>query len=215
MGRFGAVIGALLAGLAAGLGIAITVGAIGLYLIGLGAQERFQVAAAAALGVATTDGLYALLAALAGLSLQHPLSVVARPLTWLACAALLVLSVRTALIGLRRYRTRQAPAQAQVRISSALRVYLVLVGLTAVNPATVSYFLALVLGRQASGAHLTGGAAVVFGLAAFVGSAAWQLVLVGGGTALGRVIAGARAQLFLALASAAIIGGLGVGVLIG
>src|SRR4051812_11402534 len=47
----------LLAGALAGLAVAMPVGAIGAYLLGLAARERFGVAAVAALGVATTDGL--------------------------------------------------------------------------------------------------------------------------------------------------------------
>ena len=44
------VIGDLLAGAVAGLAVAMPVGAIGAYLIGLGARERIAVAAAAASG---------------------------------------------------------------------------------------------------------------------------------------------------------------------
>ena len=55
----------LFAGALAGLAVAMPIGAIGSYLIGLAAQERLAAAVAAALGVATVDGAYALVAAVA------------------------------------------------------------------------------------------------------------------------------------------------------
>ena len=57
--------------------------------------------------------------------------------------------------------------------------YLVSVGITAVNPATVVCFAAVVLGNH----ELVAGAAdgVVFVAAAFAASASWQLLLAGGG----------------------------------
>ena len=60
------MLGDLAAGAVAGLAVAMPVGAIGAYLLGLAARERFAVAAAAALGVASVDGAYALVASLGG-----------------------------------------------------------------------------------------------------------------------------------------------------
>ena len=69
---------------------------------------------------------------------------------------------------------------------------------------TVLYFSALVLGSQANG---LGGAAesAVFVIAAFCASASWQLVLVAGGVALGRVLTGRTGRLVTGLVSSAVI----------
>ena len=64
------MLGELAAGALAGLAVAMPVGAIGAYLLGLAARERFAVAAAAALGVASVDGAYALVASLGGAGLR-------------------------------------------------------------------------------------------------------------------------------------------------
>ena len=66
-------------GAVAGLAVAMPVGAVGSYLVGLGARERIPVATAAALGVASVDGGYAVIAALGGAGLQALLSEVSDP----------------------------------------------------------------------------------------------------------------------------------------
>jgi threonine/homoserine/homoserine lactone efflux protein len=57
---------AIVAGLLAGYGIAVPVGAVGAYLVALTARTSLRTGAAAALGVATVDGGYALVAMLGG-----------------------------------------------------------------------------------------------------------------------------------------------------
>ena len=93
------------------------------------------------------------------------------------------------------------------------RAYAVFFAVTAVNPITVVYFAAVVLGNR----HLvsTPGEGVVFVLAAFLASAAWQLVHAGGGTALGRVSTGHRSHLVTGLVSAAVIASLAVRTMLG
>ena len=85
---------------------------------------------------------------------------------------------------------------------SPRRAYLTLVAMTAVNPATVITFVAVVLGRQTPDGGVSGSAVVLFAAGAFVASAAWQLLLVGGGSLLGRLLRGRRGQLGIALCSA-------------
>jgi arginine exporter protein ArgO len=209
------MLGELLAGALAGLAVAMPVGAIGAYLLGLAARERFAVAAAAALGVASVDGAYALVAAVGGAGLRAVLQQASTVLTWLAALVLVVLAVRTLQQAILRYRAA-TPAVAQAgRTASAGRAYLVLVGLTAVNPATVITFSAVVLGRPAGAAGLSGATVLLFAVGAFVASAAWQLLLVGGGSVLGRLLAGRRSQLAIAAASALLMLGLAVAVLLG
>jgi len=54
----------------------------------------------------------------------------------------------------------------------------------------------------------------VFAVGAFAASAGWQLLLVGGGSLLGRVLRGRRGQLGIAAASAALMLGLAAVVLV-
>ena len=55
----------------------------------------------------------------------------------------------------------------------------------------------------------------MFVLAAFLASASWQLLLAGGGVALGRVTTGHRGHLVTGLASAAVIAALAVRTMLG
>lgn len=97
------MLSALLAGAVAGLAVAVPIGAIGSYQLGLAARERHgTAAAAAALGVATVDGAYALLAPLGRAGLQVVLSRVAEPIRVLAALVLLTVAVRTLLVAVRR-----------------------------------------------------------------------------------------------------------------
>jgi arginine exporter protein ArgO len=187
---------ALLAGLLAGYGVAVPIGAIAPLLISLAARSPLRTGIAAALGVATVDGAYALAAVLGGSALGRAVQPVATPTRWVAAAVLIVLAVRTALVALRR--------QERAGEVAVGRAYLTFVGLTALNPATIVYFGALVLGRHASGAFgpLPG---TVFVLATFAASASWQLLLACGGRLLGRVLNTPRGRLATALVASGLI----------
>jgi arginine exporter protein ArgO len=197
------VIGALVAGAVAGYGVALPVGAVATYLVGLGARERFHISAAAALGVATTDGAFAVVAAVGGVGLGRLLRPVARPLTYLAALVLVGLAVRTVLIAVHRRRTVSALGNAGSVRLRPVRAYLGLLALTAVNPTTLIYFIAIVLGGHASGGR-TLSAAALFAIGAFGASASWQLFLAGSGAVLGRAIRGPRGQLAIAAVSGVI-----------
>jgi arginine exporter protein ArgO len=84
--------------------------------------------------------------------------------------------------------------------------------MTAVNPSTLVTFAAVVLARGGSGAP-TWASAALFATGAFVASAGWQLLLVGGGSLLGRLLSGPRGQLGVGLASGAVMLALAVAVL--
>jgi arginine exporter protein ArgO len=205
----------LLAGAVAGLAVAMPVGAIGAYLLGLGARERFSVAAAAALGVASVDGGYALVASLGGAGLRPLLQRASTVLTVLAALVLLALALRTLQQAVRRHRAAAVPIAGARRLGRPLRAYAALVGLTAVNPATVVTFSAVVLGRPVGGTGPPWLGIPLFTVGAFAASAAWQLVVVGGGSLLGRLLAGRRGQLVIAVVSASLMLGLAVAVLVG
>ncbi len=200
---------ALVAGLFAGYGIAIPVGAVATYLVVLTAQEGLKIGAYAALGVATADGLYALVAVLGGSRLVPLLQPIATPLRWVSVVVLLGLALHIGIAGVRAYRDSEKSTVSEPVTIGPMRAYVSLLGITLLNPTTVVYFAALVLGSEdmaaASGAELA-----VFVIAAFVASASWQLLLAGGGAVLGRALTGRRGRLVTALASSALITVLGI-----
>ncbi|MFE6052572.1 LysE family transporter [Kitasatospora sp. NPDC056446] len=199
------MIAALVAGLLAGYGIAMPVGAVATYLVALTARTSLKVGACAALGVATADGLYALIAVVGGSALAHAIQPIMLPLRWASALVLIGLAVRGGAAAIGRYRDRPAATRADEGAPvSPARAYVGLWGITMMNPMTVVYFAALVLGARTTVApsHLE---QVVFVLAAFAASAGWQLLLAGGGALLGRVLTGSRGQLMTAMASSALI----------
>ncbi|MFC9618900.1 LysE/ArgO family amino acid transporter [Streptomyces sp. NPDC056930] len=203
------MIAVLVAGLLAGYGIAIPVGAVGTYLVGLTARTSLRTGACAALGVATADGLYAVVAVVGGSSLTHVLAPVMPPLRGASALVLIALAVRGGTAAIERYRGRRTVDRIGTDPVSPARSYLMLLGMTMMNPATVIYFAALVLGSRttADADHLE---RAVFVLAAFVASASWQLLLAGGGALLGRVVTSSRGQLVTALVSSVLITALAV-----
>lgn len=199
----------VLSGLLAGYGVAIPVGAIGALIAALAARTSWKVGAGAALGVATADGLYAIVAVLGGAALAGVIAPISGPLRWIAAVVLLGLAAKTAVDALRHRRSGTAPRAADGRMSRPLGAYFALLGLTLLNPATIVYFGALVLGRRADDGLSAGGEAV-WVAAAFVASASWQLLIAGGGTLLGRLLTSPRGRLWTALSSSAVIAVLAV-----
>lgn len=205
---------ALIAGLLAGYGVAIPVGAIGVLIIGLSARTSLRVGLGAALGVAAADMIYALVAVLGGAAIAALIRPVATPLRVIAALVLLAMAARIAMTAWRHMRDPTRPV-ATPRMMSAPRAFAVLLGLTMLNPTTVIYFAALVLGHQARNATSGALAATVFVIAVFVASASWQLLLVAGGSALGRTLSGDRGRLITALVSSALIAFLAIRTLAG
>ncbi|MEU2296778.1 LysE family transporter [Streptomyces antibioticus] len=202
--------GALVAGLVAGYGIAVPVGAVATYLVSLTARTSLRTGVCAALGVATADGLYALLATVGGSAVAVTLRPVLVPLRWASALVLLALAARGALTAVRRYRARYLAVRAVPPPPSARRAFLSLLGITLLNPATVVYFAALVLGTGASEAVRPLEQGVFVG-AAFAASASWQVLVAGGGALLGRALTGHRGRLVTALVSSAVMTVLAVG----
>ncbi|MCP9994978.1 LysE family transporter [Streptomyces werraensis] len=194
---------ALLAGLLAGYGIAVPVGAVGTYLVSLSARTSLRTGVSAALGVATADGLYALAAVLGGSALASALRPALGPLRWVCVLVLAALAAWGAGGALRQYRGRRLATRAAPPPPSAPRAYLTLLGITLLNPTTVIYFAALVLGSQGGSAA---GAVEqsVFVTAAFAASASWQVLLAGGGALLGRALTGHRGRLATALVASGV-----------
>ncbi len=203
------MIAALAAGLVAGYGIALPVGAVAAYLVSLSARTPLRVAACAALGVASADGLYALTAVVGGSALTHLVQPVLLPLRWASAFVLLVLAAHGAAQAMRGYRAERAAPRAEAAVLTPARAFARLLGITLMNPITVLYFAALVLGSRTTIAVDRPAQAVFVG-AAFLASASWQLVLAGGGALLGRVLTGRRGRLVTALVSSGVIAALAV-----
>ncbi|MEV5596381.1 LysE family transporter [Streptomyces sp. NPDC052496] len=192
---------ALLTGLLAGYGIAMPVGAMSVLIVTLSAQVSWRHGTAAALGVATADGLYALVAVVGGAASSHAIASVTRPLRLVSAAVLVLIALHGLVTAV---RTHQAPAARPPATGrSPLRTYTGLVGLTLLNPVTVVYFAALVVGRPGTAPSPAAGA--VFVAAAFAASVSWQVLLASGGALLGRFLTGERGRLTMAVAGNGVI----------
>jgi threonine/homoserine/homoserine lactone efflux protein len=187
----------LVAGLLAGWGVAIPLGAIGVMVVDLGMRAGARPAAAAAAGVATADFLYAAVAATAGAAAAGALEPHAHELR-LGAAAVLAL---VAVLGLRslRQRTRADAAAAP----AGRGVFLRFLALTSINPLTVAYFAALIAGLPAV-ASAPAEAKAVFVVAAGAASLSWQLVLAAAGALLHRRLP-PSARLYTALTGNALV----------
>jgi arginine exporter protein ArgO len=127
---------------------------------------------------------------------------------WAAAAVLVALAVRGAVVAVRHHRDPARTRGERGALATPGRAYLALLGLTLLNPATIVYFGALVLGRRAVDGLDVGSEAVL--AAAFVASASWQLLLVGGGSLVGRLLTGPRGRLVTALVASLVIAALAV-----
>ena len=207
------MIAALVAGLLAGYGIAMPVGAIASYLVALTARTSLKLGAFAALGVATADGLYALIATLGGSALAPLIEPITVPLKWASVAVLLALAARGAYAAIAQHRRLQSSDSSASTPPSPTRAYFVLLGMTLLNPTTIIYFTALVLGSQDATpptyVHQT-----IFILAAFTASASWQLLLATSGALLGRLLTTPTARLATALLSSLLITALAIHLLL-
>jgi arginine exporter protein ArgO len=186
-----------LTGMVAGYGIAIPVGAIALLIVETGIRCGFPCAASAGAGAATADLLYAAVAAAGGAGIASSVRSVDEPLRYVSALVLVAIAV----IGLRRaLRLPKPPELASVPSRSELLVtYGRFLGLTIINPATVAYFAAFVIGLGIA-ADLTIGDGVLFVAGAFLASLSWQTLLAGVGSV-------ARHRLSVRIQRAAMVGG--------
>jgi threonine/homoserine/homoserine lactone efflux protein len=168
---------AFIAGVFAGLGVAIPVGAIAVLIIDAAVKHGFRVGWAAGAGAATADGFYAGIAAGFGATVATALLPWQAPLRLTAVAVLIVIAGRGILAARRTSLSGRAEDPPTVR-----RAYLTILGLTLINPMTVVYFAALVLGLPSIGDGNVG--RVVFVVGALLASLAWQSIIAGVGAAL-------------------------------
>jgi threonine/homoserine/homoserine lactone efflux protein len=162
-----------LEGLAAGYGIAIPVGAVAILIVNTSLSSGFRRGFSAGAGAATADLLYAALAVAAGRGLAHALAPLAVPVRAVGGLALIALAAW----GL--WRGWRAPASLSPldQTGRAGAVYVQFVGLTLLNPLTIVYFAAYILGRQPAAQSASPAAAAVFVLGAGLASISWQTLL--------------------------------------
>jgi threonine/homoserine/homoserine lactone efflux protein len=193
------MIDALISGLVAGWGVAVPLGAIGVLLVDLGMRAGFRRASAAAAAVATADLLYAALAAAAGAAVAGLLEPHEHAIKLIAAAVLAAVAV----LSLRRHAAPEAQP-----LPPPHRLYGRFLALTAINPTTVVYFVALIAGLPAV-ASAPASVKAVFVVAVGAASLSWQLTLAGSGAALHHRLP-EHARLYTALAGNALVLGLAV-----
>ncbi|HSK06148.1 MAG TPA: LysE family transporter [Acidimicrobiia bacterium] len=173
---------AFFTGVVAGYGIAIPVGAIAILIMEVGIRRGFRPAFFAGAGAATADLLYASLAVLGGAALAGAAGSIGAPLrtvSGLVLAVIAVVGLRRALVG-----TEPPPAEQQ-RGADLARIYGRFVGLTVINPTTVVYFAAVIIGLGVA-EGMTAGDGFLFVVGAFLASLSWQTVVAAAGAAAGR-----------------------------
>lgn len=170
---------AFVEGVVAGLGIAVPVGAIAVLIVDLAMRRGFARAVPAALGAASADLTYAALAAVAGIAVASALERHERRIELVSAAVLAAIAVY------RMWRLVRPSVDTRPRRTGndPLTTYAAFLGLTLVNPLTVTYFAALILGLGTD-ALGSGSERTLFVIGAFAASAAWQLTLATAGAVL-------------------------------
>ena len=167
-------------GVLAGYGIAIPVGAIAILIVDMGLRRGFPSAFMAGAGAASADFIYALLAAIAGATLAAALAPYAGILQIASGIVLLVLG-GYGLWQAWKIDSAQKTTPLPEDNQSLWGIYLRFLGLTLLNPLTITYFGALILGRDA-GATTTAVEQLLFVLGATLASLSWQTLLAGVGS---------------------------------
>jgi arginine exporter protein ArgO len=196
-------------GVLAGYGIAIPVGAIAILIIDMGLRRGFGLGFMAGAGAATADFLYASLAAIAGGALAGLLAPLAPALRIASALVLFGLGG----YGLWRAGRRASPETLEtVPPGGHLHTFAQFLALTLLNPLTVAYFSALILGRNA-GATVTFAERAAFVLGAALASLSWQTLLAGVG-ALAQRRMSPRFQVLTSMVGNLVVIGLGMRILV-
>jgi threonine/homoserine/homoserine lactone efflux protein len=196
-------VGAFVDGALAGLGIAVPVGPIAVLVVDQSMRRGFRMGAVAGFGAATADLTYASIAGLIGAAAADALEPYAGTLKAVGVGVLALI------VAYRMWRLLRPPEDVDVRANdwSVRRTYFGFLGLTLLNPLTITYFAALILGLQSK--HAGALAKVLFVVGAFVASAGWQITLAGVGAALHHRLTD-RARFLTGLIGNVIIAGLAV-----
>jgi arginine exporter protein ArgO len=172
-------VSAFLEGIVAGYGIAIPVGPIAVLIIGIGTRFGFARAFFAGLGAALADLIYATIAAVAGAAAATVLAPYDRPLRVAGAVVLIIIALVMGASSLRPSSTGGTVPSTHVRATGGF------LSLTLMNPVTLTYFAALILGSS-GGVATTAAGGALFVVGAFLASLSWQTALAAVGAVLGR-----------------------------
>ena len=167
---------AFLRGVLAGYGIAIPVGPIAILIIELGINRGFTYAFSAGAGAASADLIYATIAVVAGTVLVSILAPYSEILRIVSAFGLISIGVWLLYRGVRHSHTNKD--RLAVRSNGYSRTYTMVLGLTILNPVTITYFTTLILGLKATGSSGTV-ESFLFIAGAFLASLSWQAFLAG------------------------------------
>lgn len=131
-------------------------------------------------------------------------------LRWASVVILAGMAVHVTVTTLRSRKTPGRDAGSVINNMTSIRSFITFLGLTALNPWPMVYFVALILGRQNQ--DIGNGYTFAYIAAIVVASMSWQLFLALCGSALGRLLTSRRGQLITSLISSALIVGLAVNV---
>lgn len=192
-------------GLLAGYGIAIPVGGIAVLIVDSALRGGFRRGLFAAAGAATADLLCAIAVAAAG-------AAVAAGALRTASGSILIVIGAWGLLRAARRRREPGAAIERADESTLLRTYVQFVGMTLVNPFTVAYFAAFVIGGSA-GDLASGGARAVFVAAFTLASLSWNTLLAAFGALTHRFLS-PRAQVLMSALGNLLVIGLGAWMLL-
>jgi arginine exporter protein ArgO len=196
-------------GVIAGLGIAVPFGAIAILIVEMGMRRGFLPGFMAGAAAASVDFFFAGLAVLAGETLVRELTRYVEVLRLGSAVVLLIIG------GLGIWRARKIVGTNRVDpiiIEGNLRIYLKFFMLTFINPMTVIYFSALILGRGVNNVMTTGERIAFIG-GAGLASLSWQTFLAVVGTMAGRNLS-SRFQMFASLLGNFVVVGFGLRILL-
>lgn len=166
---------ALLSGIVAGLALAVPLGAIGVLLVQEGVTRGLRQGLPAATAVATVDILYCAVTVTAG-SVVGPIVSRWEPWPQIIGGFALVALGGQGLLGSWRSTAGEIGGQMADSATSRRRRFALFVGLTAINPATLVYFVALLPSFDQIAPSISARMALVAGVG--IASFGWQASLV-------------------------------------
>jgi threonine/homoserine/homoserine lactone efflux protein len=183
------------------------VGPVAVLIIELGMRRGFRTALAGGLGAATADALYATLAAVAGATIALAFEPITPALRLLAALVLAVIAASGIHQTVRRAESGTSTQRGGNELTQTRRTYLRFLAITLLNPTTVLFFGALMLGRPELGSGPAERTAFIAG--AGLASASWQSLLAVFGVLAHRRLP-VRAQTAISLVGSGVVAGFAV-----
>jgi len=202
-------VAAFFEGVMAGYGIAIPVGAIAVLILDVSLRRGFRVGFMAGAGAAFADFLYAALAVVAGSALVQIISPYAIQVKVISGGVLFAVGLSGLMWSI---RPSEPPEPDGALSNGRGKVFFQFLGLTLINPLTIVYFSALILGGGAKSlVSIPEHAAFVIG--AGLASLSWQTLLVGLGS-LGHERLSSRFQMAASILGFLVVIGFGLRILL-